>query len=437
VPPARSGIADYSAELLLRMPGGFDITLVVAPGTTVDPVLSRFGTLTSNEAIVEHEREPFDLFVYHVGNSALHLFMLDLIRRYSGLTVLHDLSLTGLAIGAQLSGAWFGSLAASLEAESLFELAQAVRRGAATHHQISDAATLNGPVLARSDAVVVHSAWTRARVARATSSPVMHIPPGIPAGERQTQAEARRALGLPEDDFIVATLGEVTGAKRIASIVDALASLPIERRSTARLFIVGAAPPEFAGQLSEQAISRGLGDRVHFAGRRPLEELGRFACAADVCVQLRWPARGETSAALLRALAAGSACVISDAGSFAEIPADVALRVPAGEGEVEALARALERLRAETGLAAGLRRRAVAWVDARHSLDAAAEAFAAAILLTIARRQARDGEWADSVSAALDSAGGAAAADSLVGSWAELRAAAAGAGVTGARSARR
>ena len=433
VPPARSGIADYSAELLLRMPAGFDITLVVAPGTTVDPVLSRFGTLTSNEAIAEHEREPFDLFVYHVGNSALHLFMLDLIRRYSGLTVLHDLSLTGLAIGAQLSGAWFGSLAASLEAESLFELAQAVRSGAATHQQISDAATLNGPVLARSDAVVVHSAWTRARVARATPSPVIHIPPGIPAGERQTQAQARETLGLPEDDFIVVTLGEVTGAKRIASIVDAVASLPIERRSTARLFIVGEAPPEFAGQLSEQAIARGLGDRVHFAGRRPLEELGRFACAADVCVQLRWPARGETSAALLRALAAGSACVVSDAGSFAEIPADVALRVPPGEGEVEALADALEKLCADTGLAAGLRRRAVAWVEARHSLDAAAEAFAAAILLTIARRQARDGEWADSVSAALDSAGAAADVDSLVGSWAELRAAAAGAGVTGAR----
>jgi hypothetical protein len=107
--------------------------------------------------------------------------------------------------------------------------------------------------------------------------------------------------------------------------------------------------------------------------------------------------------------------------------------VPAGEGEVEALAEALEKLCADTGLAAGLRRRAVAWVEARHSLDAAAEAFAAAILLTIARRQARDGEWADSVSAALDSAGAAADVDSLVGSWAELRAAAAGAGVTGAR----
>ena len=433
VPPARSGIADYSAELLVRMPAGFDIALVIAPGTTVDPGLSRFGTLTADEAIVEHEREPFDLFVYHVGNSALHLYMLDLIRRHAGLTVLHDLSLTGLAIAAQLSDSWFGSLAASLEAESLFELAQAVRQGTATHQQISDAATLNGPVLARSEAVVVHSAWTRARVARVTPLPVMHIPPGIPAGELLTQAEARRALGLPGDDFIVATLGEVTTAKRIASIVDAIALLPDERRSATRLFIVGEAPPALAAQLCEQAMSRGLGNRVHFTGRRPLEELGRFACAADVCVQLRWPARGETSAALLRALAAGGACVVSDAGSFAELPADVALRVPPDEGEVEALVLALERLRAETGLAAALRRRAVAWVEERHSLDAAAEAFAAAILLTIARRQARDGEWADSVSAALDSARAGATVESLLDSWAELRAAARAAGVTGAR----
>ena len=34
-----------------------------------------------------------------------------------------------------------------------------------------------------------------------------------------------------------------------------------------------------------------------------------YARAVDVCVQLRYPTRGETSGALLRELAAGAACI--------------------------------------------------------------------------------------------------------------------------------
>jgi hypothetical protein len=102
----------------------------------------------------------------------------------------------------------------------------------------------------------------------------------------------------------------------------------------------------------------------------------------------------------------------------------VALRVPADEREVEALAGTLTRLSADAGHAAALRRRAVAWVEQWHSLDAAAEQYAAAMLLTIARRRARDGEWGDGVSAALNGADTAVDRESLIDSWAALRAAA-------------
>ena len=53
---------------------------------------------------------------------------------------------------------------------------------------------------------------------------------------------------------------------------------------------------------------------------------------------------GETSAALLRVLAAGRPAVVSDYGQFASLPDDVVLKVPPGEGEVESLVQVIASL---------------------------------------------------------------------------------------------
>ena len=61
----------------------------------------------------------------------------------------------------------------------------------------------------------------------------------------------------------------------------------------------------------------------------------------DVCVSLRAPTMGETSGTVMRALSLGKPLVVSDLGWFAELPDEVARKVPVGEGEVDALVAAL------------------------------------------------------------------------------------------------
>ena len=51
-------------------------------------------------------------------------------------------------------------------------------------------------------------------------------------------------------------------------------------------------------------------------------------------VSLRWPTMGETSAAAVRALSLGKPLVVSDVGAFRELPDEVAIKVPVGEGEI-------------------------------------------------------------------------------------------------------
>ncbi len=66
--------------------------------------------------------------------------------------------------------------------------------------------------------------------------------------------------------------------------------------------------------------------------------------AADVHVNLRSPTMGETSGTAIRALTLGKPLVVSDVGWFAELPDDVALKVPVDAHEVDTLAAALELL---------------------------------------------------------------------------------------------
>jgi glycosyltransferase involved in cell wall biosynthesis len=419
LPPTRSGISDYSVELLERMPPEFEISFVVAPHATVEGRIAR-----GRPVLRPHDLDTraFDLCVFHLGNSAHHLYMLDLLRRQSGLLVLHDLFVGGLALHAEEVGAWPGGLARTLESEGEPVLAAGVRRGEADHRAIAERTALSAGLIARSEAVVVHSVWSWRRVRAAAAVPVFRIPHGIPEHDYPDAADARRLVGIDRDAFLIVTLGEVTSAKRVDQIIAAMHRLPERVRSRAQLRIVGAAPADLASELLAQAGQLRLGDQVAITGRVSLAALAHWAVASSACVQLRHPFRGETSGATLRALAAGAACIVSDEGSLAEIPISAALRVPVGAGEVEALCGSLTRLHDEPRLAASLRETAQSWMRREGSIEAAAARYAAAIHLTAERRRRRDGAWLDAACTALSEAaiGGAVPAD-VLDRWAALR----------------
>ncbi len=63
-------------------------------------------------------------------------------------------------------------------------------------------------------------------------------------------------------------------------------------------------------------------------GFAPIEKFVDYIGACDIVLNLRYPTVGETSGSLQRALGLGSAVIVSDVGSFAELPDDVCLKVP-------------------------------------------------------------------------------------------------------------
>jgi glycosyltransferase involved in cell wall biosynthesis len=103
---------------------------------------------------------------------------------------------------------------------------------------------------------------------------------------------------------------------------------------------------------------------IHFIGRvdegRFIEELEK----TDLCISLRHPTMGETSAVVMRALQHGVPTIVSDTGWYAELPAEVK-KIPL-ENAPYALASVIARLLAEPDL---YREWAVACAELPTTLD--------------------------------------------------------------------
>jgi hypothetical protein len=94
VPPAPTGIADYSAEVVALLAGMHEIEVfhnqrdvdrdLLPAGCRVRPV-ARF--------LSSHADRPYDLAIYQLGNGPAHAFLYPLLVRVPGLVVLHDLVL--------------------------------------------------------------------------------------------------------------------------------------------------------------------------------------------------------------------------------------------------------------------------------------------------------------------------------------------------------
>jgi uncharacterized protein (DUF1501 family) len=88
---------------------------------------------------------------------------------------------------------------------------------------------------------------------------------------------------------------------------------------------------------------------------------------------------GETSGSVVRQLSLGKPVIVSDTGWFAELPDEVALKIPVGNGEVDALHAALELIARDDGARAAMSGAALELARREHDLEHVAELYAAAL----------------------------------------------------------
>lgn len=372
LPPARSGIADYSAELLPALTAAADITLfapdpwdaALLPGRRIFPL-----------AALAEQAAGHDLIVYHMGNNPFHEDIYGLALRLPGVVVLHDYVLHHLIARCTIQR---GDLAG-------YAWHQAYERGAAgaaaairrALHVYSEREQfldpLNRALLDRCRGAVVHSRWVADRVRRVHPSlPLAHVPHHLappPLGRREA---FRRQLGIAPHEVVLASFGFITPSKGVSNLLRAYAQLR-PAYPYLRCFLVGEPEPglDLAGLLARL----GLEKEVAVTGYTDIESFYGYMAACDIAVVLRYPTAGETSGALLRLFGSGKAVVTSNLQQFAEWPDDVCLKVDPGPAQGPMLCFYLRRLLERPSLRAALGENARRYVEAHHALERSAAAY--------------------------------------------------------------
>jgi len=403
LPPVRSGIADYSVDLLPALAARADVRVLALPGQPVDPgVAERFGVVASRGADPAG-RTP----LYQMGNNRYHEAVERMALARPGVLTLHDLVLHHLVSERYLSDTDFAGYRARLVADHGW-IGEAAARPRAWGGHV-EAMLFELPVhrtlLRRQRGILVHNRWAAERIAAEDPEVrVRVVPMGVPLpalADRAGRADPDRGLdfrrrhGVPADAPVLGSFGFQTPIKRTAKAVEALAAPELAR---VHLLVVGESPRDGANgangangaggadgaerpgesELLALAAELGVGERVHETGFVPWEDFEAAIAACDLCLNLRYPTAGETSASLLRVLAAGRPAVVSDYAQFTELPEEIAIKVPLGEDEVPILVARLAELLAAPERLAAMGAAARRHVALRHDPEAAAEAVAEA-----------------------------------------------------------
>jgi glycosyltransferase involved in cell wall biosynthesis len=279
---------------------------------------------------------PGDLLLHFLGNNPEHLFAYAAALRWGGVVVCHDVVfhhvLRGFAPAEEYADA-----AVQLGHPEAAKLLDRWNRG------VTGLEEFLLPVISRplrqAEAAVVHSRYAGFMVQAEAPSVPVHV---VSQHGGAVVDGAPADLGLPAGTFVAGLFGYLGGHKRVQQSLEAVAAARPRIEATGRglhVLLVGAAvgldPAELLRTL-------GLADVATVTG--PLDDAPffRHMAAADVVLNLRYPTMGESSATLLQAMSCGKPVIATDHAQFAEEKA--AVRVPAGDGEVAALADALTRL---------------------------------------------------------------------------------------------
>jgi glycosyltransferase involved in cell wall biosynthesis len=394
LPPMRSGIADYSAELLPHLAAHLEVELFVDDGERVDEALAaRFPVRGHRAFPALAAAGRFDAALYHLGNNVdYHAGIYGALRRHPGIVVLHEYVLHHLVRGMTLVQGDFAGFVEEMRYAYGRTGEAMAKRSVATGVPLD---AWSYPLFERAvDAslgVIVHNECTARRVlASRPRTRIARVPHHLSLGALATAGEegaaaapaARAALGIPAEAFVVASFGFITPAKRLEVSLRAFARL---RREVPRALylLVGEPSPyyDFASVLTPD-----LAAGVRLVGRAAIDDFLRHMVAADVAVNLRYPTAGETSGTVVRLLGLGKPVIVSNTGAFAEIPDDCCAKVDLDDSEEELLLAYLRRLATDAGLRWRLGANARRHMASQHTLEGSARAYAEFVRATVEER---------------------------------------------------
>lgn len=381
LPPERTGIADYAADLLPELARHYEIEAIVNQPVVDDPWI-RANIPCQTVEWFDANSAFYDRILYNFGNSIFHRHMFAMLERHPGVVVLHDFFLSGVIAHMDRNeyapGAWPTALYISHGYGAASEAFAAEDPDAAIWRYPA-----NFAVLEQAAGVIVHSEFARGLGQRwygnGYSSAWATIPLLRNLPDTSMRAEIRGRMGLGDHDFLVCCFGMMGPTKLNHRLIEAWVRSPLARDTRCHLVFVGETDTSEYGAGCARAIARSAG-----AGRiRSTNFLGpvqyrNYLVAADAAVQIRDKTRGETSAAILECMAYGLPTIVNALGAAAELPPECVVRIPAVFSDTD-LSQGLQKILREPVEACAIGRRARDHIKTHHAPRAIADEYKYAI----------------------------------------------------------
>ena len=369
MPPERTGIADYSSELLPELAKHYDIEIVVAQNHINDAWVQSNGPIRDSQWLRENAHN-IDRVLYQFGNSPFHQHMLALGEEVPGTVVLHDFFLSGLLSYQEelhiVKYAWAQALYRAHGYSAVQE-----RYHACDATDVKMIYPVNLQVLQNARGVVVHSEYSRKLASEwygkyfaADWEVVPHLRTPTTTNNR---SQCRAKLGLKVDDFVVCSFGFLAPTKLNHRLLEAwLLSFLAQDPHCVLIFVGENNGGEYGRQLLKIIRNSGLEKRIRITGWTDMPLFRDYLSSANIAVQLRALSRGETSGTVLDCMNHALPTIVNANGSMAELPTDAVWMLP-DTFETSELVEALETLRHGGERRSAIGRRAQEIIHTRHA----------------------------------------------------------------------
>ncbi|MES2998381.1 MAG: glycosyltransferase [Pseudomonadota bacterium] len=329
-PPDKTGIANYSMQLVTELVYFYDIILIVEKLSE-----SKFNPwLTANFLIKDCDwfkknASSFDIILYQVGNSHYNYYMFKLIEQYPGIVVLHDFFISDVLH-------YFSKK--NIENHYSFLRSLFFSHGFSAlcdYQKIGIIKTINKypcnfSILKKSTGIIVHSknALELAYNWYKLNNPIFikKIQKIKPMFTQIDKVIARNKLNLSDNDFLVCSFGYITPSKLIHRICLSLKN-SLKNSNFHLVFVGHSLIKNYENKLFTIIKKYQLNKKITITNFVSSELFSTYLSAANIAIQLRSHSRGETSFSIISCLDSGIPTIINTHAGSNEFPDNTVYKV--------------------------------------------------------------------------------------------------------------
>lgn len=333
VPPDHTDIANYTSRLLPALVKSFDTT-VYTESKSKDNILDGICQVNQiSESSIDWK--PLQLGgvpIYNIGNNIhFHGEIINICRKCPGIVVLHDLSIhetiLNLCLNRGHGRTEYFSILNRFGGTDAVSMGKAfLDEGKFCTNQLSESYPLFQYVLDGALGIITHNPLNVSSILEHTKAPVMYSPlPYMQRDQLDSPVDRKKRTRSRYKIVIFGFLG--SSNRRLQQFLEAFANSGCQDK-----FEIIVAGKYSSSDLNKWVKALSIGPSVKQLGFLPDEDLDGLLEDADLCINLRWPSRGEASGTLLRTWNQSLPVMVTRTAFYSTLPKNtVAFVDPANE----------------------------------------------------------------------------------------------------------